>query len=155
MLSHGFKSLCHDVFLILPKNSYSSFPMFVADGDYQYNLAAFQPHKQNIVSLSTNSCLSNIFDYAFEHQHQFDVIINLGHDWLPFFIINKFKTLYITIPNLLYPGRPLENFFQERASQFPNNVLFISHYQKSFLGSFSRELICSQFIQHFSSLLYA
>lgn len=140
-LSHGFKDLGHDVFLILPKNSDSSFPMFVADGDYQHNLAAFQPHQQNIISLSTNSCLSNMFDYAFEHQHEFDVIINLGHDWLPFFMVNKFKTLYITIPNLLYPGRPLENFIQERASQFPNNVLFISHYQNSILGSSLNKVI--------------
>ena len=59
-LSHGFKDLGHDVFLILPKDSDSSFPMFVAHGDYQHNLAAFQFHQQNIVSLSTNSCLISL-----------------------------------------------------------------------------------------------
>lgn len=108
-LSHGFKDLGHDVFLFYLKILIALFLCLLLIGDYQHNLDAFKPHQQNIISLSTNSCLSNMFDYAFEHQLEFDVIINLGHDWLPF-CLNKFKTLYITIPNLLYPGEPLEIF---------------------------------------------
>ena len=61
------------------------------------------------------------------------------------FCFQKFKTLYITIPNLLYHGSPLDFFIQERASQFPNNVLFISHYQKSVLGSSLNKVIYLSF----------
>jgi len=138
-LSYGFKSLRHDVFLILPKGSDSEFPAFIADGEYQPNLGI--KTKNKLSCTETGSCLSSMMDYAFKKQSYFDIIVNLGHDWLPNYMVGKFTTPYISIPNLLRKNHPLENLIKLRASQYPKNIVFISYFQRNILGNENNKVI--------------
>jgi UDP-glucose:tetrahydrobiopterin glucosyltransferase len=44
------------------------------------------------ITLPANSVLANLWDYVREHHRKFDLILNFGYDWLPFYLTPFIQT---------------------------------------------------------------
>jgi len=117
--------------LLLPRQSDSEWPHQVFDGDLQTTAAVTQHHD----GTATGQALQGMVDYAWEHQDAFDLVVNLGHDFLPLYMVGKFRTPYISLPNLCNTTPRLDSLIRHKARTHPQHVLFFSHAQRSILGT--------------------
>ncbi len=61
-------------------------------------------HRADPVSFPGNSVLANLWEYAFQVQNCYDLIVNFAYDWLPFYLTPFFATPiahFVTMGSLL------------------------------------------------------
>jgi UDP-glucose:tetrahydrobiopterin glucosyltransferase len=58
------------------------------------------------VNFPDHSVLSNLWEYAFQMQHSYDLIVNFAYDWLPFYLTPFFST---PIAHFVSMGSLLDN----------------------------------------------
>lgn len=76
------------------------------------------------------SGLSNACRQAHQMQDQFDVILNLNHDWLPYYLDGLFRTPFVHVPNLCFSDAATDDLIRERAQASPAHVRFLSTFQR-------------------------
>lgn len=135
----GLRKLKVHSTLILPPGSKSIHHHIEVKGDLQPSILIESQAN------STHSALQNMLDWAWDHQNQFDLIVNLGHDYLPHAMVGKFTTPYISLPNMGKAAPSLDQLIQLRARQFPNHIWFFSKAQRSYLGIEANPLVCQGF----------
>ena len=135
----GLKKLQVHSTLILPPGSQSQHHHIVTKGEMQPTMLI----PQN--TLTTQSALQNMVDWAWTHQHEFDLIANLGHDYLPHYMVGKFTTPYISLPNMGAASPSLDAFIQQRAREHPKNIWFFSKSHREYLGIPANPLITQSF----------
>lgn len=92
------------------------------------------------------SLLSNMIDYAYENQKSYDFIINIGHDWLPYFMMNKFdKNKFICFPNLVKTSEILNDEINKKSITNFNQIIYSSKYQRMVLGNDNNKVIYQGF----------
>lgn len=80
----------HQVQVLAPVgSSMEPFPIVQIPGELQI-LAQSQGREAPTV-LPQNSVLENMWDYARQVQHQFDLLVNFAYDWLPFYLTPFFQ----------------------------------------------------------------
>ena len=137
--TQGLKKLGVHSTLILPPGSTCKTPHVTLKGELQPSM---------LVSANTNithSALQNMVDWAWKNQNKFDLIVNLGHDYLPHSMIGKFHTPYISLPNLGAASDRLDELVQQRAKEFPKNIWFFSKSQRRDLGNEKNPIISQSF----------
>ena len=140
----GLRKLNVHSTLILPPGSKSVHHHVVVVGELQPSMLVASRTNE------TQSALQNMVDWAWEHQSQFDLIVNLGHDYLPHSMIGKFQTPFISIPNMGKASPQLDALVQQRAKQYPKNIWFFSKAQRSYLGVEDNPIINQGFnVEHF------
>lgn len=118
--------------LLLPAGSDTKHTHIMFDGTLQGTLAEFKSAAQT--AEATGSCLRAMVGWAEQHQGEFDLLVNLGHDYLPISKIGQFRTPYVTLPNLCQTTPKIDALIRDRAQRFPENVWFFSKSQRAILG---------------------
>lgn len=81
----------HQLEVVAPSGSWlTDIPVTTIDGNLQVPV---QTQGRDVpICLPDNSVLANMWDYARQVQHQYDLIVNFAYDWLPFYLTPFFKT---------------------------------------------------------------
>ncbi len=88
-----------DTAVIAPKGGKNiGVPTFELDGAFQKS-ASSEHQAENFV-IPPNSILASMVQLAWQKQHDFDVVINLNHDWLPYFMTEFFSQPLLHVANL-------------------------------------------------------
>jgi UDP-glucose:tetrahydrobiopterin glucosyltransferase len=81
----------HEVIVLAPEGSVlGNVPIVEIAGQLQPT--AHTQGRDTPVILPTDSVLGNLWHYAYQHQHQVDLLLNLAYDWLPFYLTPFFQT---------------------------------------------------------------
>lgn len=134
----------HENLLLAPSNSDSVHNLQIIEGDLQPSLGIALPN-QPYLCTQTGTSLSGMLDYAWKHQDEFDIIVNVGHDWLPYYMMDKFTTPFVTLPNLCLTQKPLDDLIRQRSKQMPDKVIFFSQAQRNLLGNPENRIIYQGF----------
>ncbi len=113
------------------------------EGKYQETLANAEQNTYTAPPV-TNSLLANYWQYAQEHQQEYDLIFNLCHDWLPFSLTASFQTPVIHQVNLADENAIITKAIQEVVQIFPHRVGVLSISQAKALGIEKKVFLCGQ-----------
>lgn len=130
--------------LLLPAGSDSRWPHILFDGTLQGTLAEFKSAEQTADASGT--CLQAMVGWAEQHQDEFDLLVNLGHDYLPITKIGQFRTPYVTLPNLCLTTPKIDALIRDRARAFPEHVWFFSESQREILGCSANPVLLQPFV---------
>ncbi len=117
--------------VVAPEGSTSAFPLITTGLKLIHEYSKEDSLKT--IDLDDNA-LNLMLHFAFARQQEYDVIINLWHDWLPYYRIPEFSCRYVCIPNLVRTHHSLDNLIRSRAHRHTKQVAFISEYQRSVLS---------------------
>jgi UDP-glucose:tetrahydrobiopterin glucosyltransferase len=78
--------------------------------------------RDSLITMPTDSLLGNLWDYVRVHQNDYDLIVNVAYDWLPFYL-----TAFLDIPvaHLVSMGSlsdGMDAIIARVAEQFPGSV---------------------------------
>lgn len=142
-LVEGLQSFGVESTLLLPEKSDSKCHHIVFEGSLQNTVAVEE--KVDSTGTVTGSVLSQMMDWAWNAQDSYDLIVNIGHDYLPIFMVGKFRTPFITLPNLCSTTQPMDDLIRKRALAHPSLVWFSSHAQRLILGNNENPILTQSF----------
>ena len=81
----------HLLEIVAPEGSWlNNIPVTTIEGNLQVPV---QTQRRDVpIYLPDNSVLANMWDYARQVQHRYDLIVNFAFDWLPFYLTPFFET---------------------------------------------------------------
>ena len=108
----------HQLEVVAPQGSWlTDIPVTTVEGNLQVPV---QTQTRNVpVCLPDHSVLANMWDYARQVQHQYDLIVNFAFDWLPFYLTPFFQT---TIAHFISMGSMTDasdRIMQQVIRQYP------------------------------------
>lgn len=84
---------------------------------------AVQTQGRNVpIYLPENSALANMWDYARQVQHDYDLIVNFAYDWLPFYLTPFFNTAIAHFISMGSMTRALDEIMNQIAEQYPHCI---------------------------------
>jgi UDP-glucose:tetrahydrobiopterin glucosyltransferase len=72
---------------------------------------------------------------ARRRQHSFDAILNVAHDWLPYYLTPFFATPLLHVPNLAHSCAATDGEIARLARSRPERVAFLSRFQAGRFGA--------------------
>ncbi|MGB3309336.1 MAG: glycosyltransferase family 4 protein [Nodosilinea sp.] len=120
-LCQGLRARGHQVTVAAPEGS-SLADVAVVQISGQLQPTAHTQERNTPVILPANSVLGNLWRYAQQHQDQFDLIVNLAYDWLPFYLTEFFGTPvahFVTMGSL---SEAMDETIRQVARQFPGRL---------------------------------
>lgn len=120
-LCQGLREREHHVTVAAPEGSnLMNVPVVQIAGQLQPT--AHTQGRSTPVMLPSDSVLGNLWRYAHQHQDQFDVIVNLAYDWLPFYLTEFFSTPvahFVTMGSL---SEAMDGVIRQVAQRFPGRL---------------------------------
>ena len=108
----------HQLEVVAPSGSWlTDIPVTTIEGNLQVPVQT--QSRGEPICLPDNSVLANMWDYARQVQHQYDLIVNFAFDWLPFYLTPFFQT---TIAHFISMGSMTEasdRIMQSLIRQYP------------------------------------
>ena len=126
--------LGHEVDVIAPTGSR---PM---EGAGNFEVAgALQPTASGLVPESDwpvppDSVLANMMREAFDRQDDYALVLNLSHDWLPYYLTPFFRVPLLHVPNLCHSTLATDACIARVARQSPGHVGVLSRFQATALS---------------------
>ena len=74
------------------------------------------------VTLPHNSVLANMWAYARQQQHSFDVIVNVAYDWLPFYLTPFFRTPIAHLVSMGSLNDAMDAIVGQVAERYPHTI---------------------------------
>ena len=101
---------------------------------------AVQTQGRNVpIYLPENAALANMWDYARQVQHNYDLIVNFAYDWLPFYLTPFFYTAIAHFISMGSLTQALDQIMNQIAEQYPH---CIGVYTKSQANTFPFAHLC-------------
>ncbi|MGB3200774.1 MAG: glycosyltransferase family 4 protein [Nodosilinea sp.] len=120
-LSQGLRARGHQVTVAAPLgSSLADVPVVEVSGQLQPT--AHTQERSTLIMLPGDGVLGNLWRYAHQHQDQFDLIVNLAYDWLPFYLTEFFGTPvahFVTMGSL---SEAMDEAIRQVAQQFPGRL---------------------------------
>ncbi|PSR12826.1 UDP-glucose--tetrahydrobiopterin glucosyltransferase [filamentous cyanobacterium CCP3] len=117
----GLRARGHQVGVAAPEGS-NLVGGSVVEVSGQLQPTAHTQGRKTPVILPGDSVLGNLWRYAHKHQGQFDLIVNLAYDWLPFYLTEFFDTPvahFVTMGSL---SEAMDEAIRQVAQQFPGRL---------------------------------
>ncbi|NJL48232.1 MAG: glycosyltransferase family 4 protein [Leptolyngbyaceae cyanobacterium SM2_5_2] len=111
----------HEVTVLAPQGSVLG-PIPIVEMAGQLQLTAHTQGRNTPVMLPPDSVLANLWHYAYQHQHEVDLLVNLAYDWLPFYLTPFFQTPlahFVTMGSLT---DSMDQAVRQVAHQFPGRL---------------------------------
>jgi UDP-glucose:tetrahydrobiopterin glucosyltransferase len=74
------------------------------------------------IVLPANSVLGNLWEYAYHHQEQYDVLINFAYDWLPFYLTPFFATPIAHLVSMGSLTEAMDKVIEQTLDRFPGTI---------------------------------
>lgn len=120
-LTKGLQERGHQVTVLAPAGS--SLPdVAIVPLPGQLQPTAHTQGRSTPIVLPSNSVLGNLWRYARQQQDQFDLIVNLAYDWLPFYLTEFFHTPvahFVTMGSL---SDAMDDAIAQVAQRFPRRL---------------------------------
>ena len=133
-LCQGLRVRGHQITVLAPEGSkLGNIPMVEIGGQLQPT--AHTQGRSTPVTIPGDSVLGGMWRYAQQHQEQFDLIVNLAYDWLPFYLTEFFSTPvahFVTMGSL---SEAMDQVIQQVAQQFPGRLGAYTHTQAETFGA--------------------
>jgi UDP-glucose:tetrahydrobiopterin glucosyltransferase len=111
----------HKIAVVAPIGSVlESIPVIEIMGDLQIT-AQTQNYNDPIV-MAADAVLANMWEYARKVQDEWDVIVNLAYDWLPFYLTPFFRTPIAHFISMGSLSRSLDRIAGQTVAQFPGTI---------------------------------
>jgi UDP-glucose:tetrahydrobiopterin glucosyltransferase len=85
-------------------------------------------------TLPPEPVLGAMLEFARARQDEHDAIVNLNHDWLPFYLTGFFDTPLLHIANLGFSSEATDAAIAETARRYPGRVAALTRTQARLLG---------------------
>jgi UDP-glucose:tetrahydrobiopterin glucosyltransferase len=118
----------HQIHLVAPNGSFSTEIPIVAIPGTDHSFAQNQARAE-LVIFPGNSVLANMWEYARQVQHSYDLIVNFAYDWLPFYLTPHFQ---VAIAHFVSMSSLLDSIDQAIAKvhrAYPGTIGVYSHIQ--------------------------
>ena len=108
----------HQLEVVAPQGSWlSDIRVTTIEGNLQVPV---QTQARDVpVCLPDNSVLANMWDYARQVQHQYDLIVNFAFDWLPFYLTPFFSTPIAHFISMGSMNDASDRIMQQVIEQYP------------------------------------
>ncbi|MFH7243446.1 MAG: glycosyltransferase family 4 protein [Spirulina sp.] len=111
----------HGVTVLAPERSVlEEVPVVEIPGQPQ--ITAHTQGRDAPIVLPGDSVLAAMWDYARQHQHQFDLIVNFAYDWLPFYLTPFFQTPVAHFVTMASLSDVIDGAVRQVAEQFPGRL---------------------------------
>jgi UDP-glucose:tetrahydrobiopterin glucosyltransferase len=90
------------------------------DGDLHTNPPIHERH--NPVIMPPNSVLGNMWEYAWNHQGDYDIIVNFAYDWLPFYLTPLFQKPIAHLLSMASVSETMDRVIEKVAIAFPGTI---------------------------------
>jgi UDP-glucose:tetrahydrobiopterin glucosyltransferase len=134
----------HEVHILASKDSLYEGPgHFIGiDGRFQPTIIAGAGGR-DIYPVIPDSLISHYWQYAFSCRRQYDVILNLCQDWLPYYLTSFFDMPVLHIANICDENAVVSEQLRITAHKFPARVAVMSHAQAAALGIEGKVFKCT------------
>ncbi|MEB3288432.1 MAG: glycosyltransferase family 4 protein [Leptolyngbya sp.] len=120
-LGQALRKRGHGVTVLAPAGSVlGEIPVVGLSGELQPT--AHTQGRDTPITLPPNGVLGQMWDYARQHQGNFDLIVNFAYDWLPFYLTPFFQTPVAHFVTMASLSDALDGAVQRVAAQFPGRL---------------------------------
>jgi UDP-glucose:tetrahydrobiopterin glucosyltransferase len=131
----------HEVTILAPSGSYlSDLPVIEVPGSLQ--VPAQTQTRDALIELPANSVLANMFEYARQIQHDYDVILHFAYDWLPFFLAPFFKTPIAHFVSMGSMTQAMDSAIATVYANHPQSIAFCTRTQAATFPFIKQDPIC-------------
>ncbi len=81
------------------------------------------------ITLPKNSVLANMWAYARQNQHNYELLINFAYDWLPFYVTPFFDCPIAHLVSMGSLTDAMDQMIEQVAVEFPGTIAVHSHAQ--------------------------
>jgi len=129
----------HEIQLLVPTGSESStLNLIQIPGSLQEFL--YNDNK-SMYPIFPDSFLGNALYYALQHQKEYDFIINLSNDWLPYYLTPFFETPLMHRMNMSNENEVVSDIIVKTAKAFPKRVGVLCKTQGEDVGLYNESFI--------------
>lgn len=75
-----------------------------------------------LITMPANPVLANMWEYARQHQSEFDVLINFAYDWLPFYLTPFFQCPIAHLVSMGSLTAAMDKVIEQVLDRFPNTI---------------------------------
>ena len=97
-------------------------PLITIAGNAQ--ISAQSQDRQAPILMPENAVLANMWHYAQQVQHQYDLIVNFAYDWLPFYLTPFFVTPVAHLVSMASVSLAMDHIIQKTYRSFPHLLAF-------------------------------
>lgn len=124
----------HRVQIVAPQGSHlpelgDAASMAIAQIPGKLQTSAQTQHYTDPITLPPESVLGNMWDYARQVQHDFDVLVNFAYDWLPLYLTPFFQRPVAHLISMGSLSAAMDAAIQQIARTFPGTLAAHSHVQ--------------------------
>ena len=132
-LVDGLQEQGHRLTVLAPAGScFSLCPLLTAEGELQIPCQARD--RKAPVTQPGNSVLAAMWHEAWDRQGGFDVVLNLGYDWLPLWCSRCFNTPLLHLVSMASLSDAMDAAIRGVADRWPERLAFHSHSQMQSFG---------------------
>ena len=78
--------------------------------------------RDSLTTMPCDSLLENMWHYVRSHQHEYDLIINVAYDWLPFYLTAFLDTPVAHLVSMGSLTDTMDHIIAKVAAEFPNSI---------------------------------
>ena len=118
----------HQITIVAPADSVlEGVSLVTIAGNLQ--ITAQTQRRDALITLPPNSVLGNIWDYARQVEHEYDLLINFAYDWLPFYLTPFFKRPIAHLVSMGSLTDAMDQIIEQVAVEFPGTIAVHSRAQ--------------------------
>ncbi len=120
-IARSLMALNHSVTVVAPEGSVlEEIPLIQIPGNLQ--ITAQSQGRDALITLPANSVLGNMWSYARQVQHDYDVILNFAYDWLPFYLTPFFDCAIAHLVSMGSLTDAMDQMLEQVVAQFPTSI---------------------------------
>jgi UDP-glucose:tetrahydrobiopterin glucosyltransferase len=111
----------HKITIVAPQTSeLAGFEVVELPGNLQ--ITAQSQGRDAPIAMPSDPVLGNMWDYARQHQANYDLLINFAYDWLPFYLTPFFTTPIAHLVSMGSLSDAMDAVIQQVADRYPKNL---------------------------------
>lgn len=120
-LAQTLRARHYSLSIIAPRGStLPNLPIIEISGEPQ--ISAQTQTRQAPITLPNNAVLANMWQHAHRIQSNYDLIINLAYDWLPFYLTPFFQIPVAHLVSMGSTNQPIDTILQSIITQYPHSI---------------------------------